>query len=215
MKKKGISIILVVTLMMTASTVTSFSATYRPTPPKTVSVKNVDDNYLKVSWSKSKTATKYAVYRSTSKTGTYKKLTTTKYRYYNDKTVKNKKTYYYKVRALGENGLRSSYSLTRSGKITFDGKISVNLEFDELSLGMGEVRMAYVTVSGCDDEIVAYFDDDYIDIVWNQGIDGEYPLEIWVNDCKPFPYQTKIVFKFANHERLYSKTLYFTIDGWS
>ncbi len=212
MKKKfRVALCLLLALSVIAMPITSLAATSTIKKP-VVTVKSVDDNYLKISWKKCTGATKYAVYRATSKTGKYKKLTTTTKLYYYDDTGKNKTTYYYKVMALGKNSKKSAYSAIKSGKINFTGKITVNLEYPELSLGLGEVRMAYVNVKNCDDDIIAYFDGNYIDVVWNQGVDGEYPLEIWVEDCKPFPFETKIVFKFANHERLYSKTLYVTIE---
>lgn len=54
--------------------------------------------------SKVNKATKYEVYRSTTKNGSYNKITITKNRHYNDKTVKNMETHCYKVKASGENG---------------------------------------------------------------------------------------------------------------
>ena len=50
-------------------------------------------------WNKVPGATKYQVYRATSKTGKYKRLVTTKYRQYTNTSVTKGQKYYYKVRA--------------------------------------------------------------------------------------------------------------------
>ena len=53
-----------------------------------------------LSWSAVEGAQKYIVYRSTSKNGTYSKLTTTTKTSFVDKKAKKKKKYYYKVAAM-------------------------------------------------------------------------------------------------------------------
>ena len=55
---------------------------------------------IKVSWGKVTGAAKYEVWRATSKTGTYKRLTTTTKTSYTDTAATAGKTYYYKVRAV-------------------------------------------------------------------------------------------------------------------
>ncbi|MEY8366793.1 hypothetical protein AALA22_14235 [Anaerovoracaceae bacterium 41-7] len=214
MKKLRVILCAILVLTITIMPFSTFAAAKTIKRP-VIMVENIDNNYLEVSWDKCSGATKYQVYRATKKTGTYKRIATTTKDYYEDTSVKNKTSYYYKVRAVGKNNKKSSFSKIKSGKVNFNGKISVDIDFPELPLGIGEVRMAYVTISGCDESVIAYYDPQYIDVVWNNGIDGEYPLEIWVEDCKPFPFETKIVFKFENHEQIYSKTLRFVIDGWA
>lgn len=54
-------------------------------------------NNAKVKWSKVEGATKYTVYRSTSKNGKYKKIGTSKTNSYKDAKLKKGKKYYYKV----------------------------------------------------------------------------------------------------------------------
>lgn len=54
---------------------------------------------LQVSWSKVTGASKYVVYRKTTKDGEWEKLKTVKTTSYTDKTAKSNKTYYYAVRA--------------------------------------------------------------------------------------------------------------------
>ena len=55
--------------------------------------------YVKLSWNSVLGATGYEVYRSTSKTGTYTKLTTVTNTTYTNRKLSENKTYYYKVRA--------------------------------------------------------------------------------------------------------------------
>ena len=54
-----------------------------------------------MTWKKVDGATKYTVYRATSKNGKYKQIGTTKGSSYTDKTVKKGKKYFYKVVANG------------------------------------------------------------------------------------------------------------------
>lgn len=204
MKKKGISIMLVVALMMTASTVTSFGATYGPAAPKTVSVKNIDDNYLKVSWSNSKTATKYAVYRSTSKYGSYKKLTTTKYRYYRDKTVKNKTRYYYKVKALNRSGKLSKYSAVRSGRIAFNGKVIVEKNSWEISVGQS--MTIPLEIEGTDDSLIACFDD-HLDVEFITLPGDSEALNVVATNGMFSYIHSDITLVFEKHEKHYAKNV--------
>ena len=72
--------------------------------PKIMYCKKVKNKtQAKLEWYGSKGASYYAVYRSTSKNGTYKKIGVEKRddtNYYVDKNVKSGKTYYYKVKAI-------------------------------------------------------------------------------------------------------------------
>lgn len=61
-------------------------------------------NYVKLTWNKASNAKGYYVYRATSKTGTYTKIATTKNTSYEDKTVKNFTTYYYKICSYNTSG---------------------------------------------------------------------------------------------------------------
>lgn len=70
-----------------------------------------NEGKLTMNWSSVKGAAKYEVYRSVSgKTGTFERIYTTKYRQYTDTSVRNGKTYYYKVRAVSEAGLKGDFS---------------------------------------------------------------------------------------------------------
>ncbi len=73
----------------------------------------------KVSWTAVTGATKYQIYRSTSKTGTYKLVKTTTAKYWKDTTAVKGKTYYYKVVAVHSNtNANSAYSTVVSKKCT-------------------------------------------------------------------------------------------------
>ena len=76
---------------------------------------------IKLTWKSIKGSSGYAVYRSGSKTGSYKKIGTTKgtsSTAYRDKTVTTGKRYYYKVKALGGNGLATSAAGTAVSAVT-------------------------------------------------------------------------------------------------
>lgn len=70
------------------------------TAPRLGKTKNFN-GYVKVYWSKTKTADKYRVYRKTSKTDwVYLDTVSSKYSTFKDKTVKNDRKYIYTVRAI-------------------------------------------------------------------------------------------------------------------
>lgn len=59
---------------------------------------------LKVTWSASPGASQYQVYRATKKTGTYKKVKSTRARSYTNKSLKFNRKYFYKVVAVSSGG---------------------------------------------------------------------------------------------------------------
>ena len=82
----------------------------------TVSIK-LNSGDPKVTWKKVSGATKYRIYRATSKNGTYKLIKTTTKTGYTDTTAKAGKTYYYKVKAIHSNSAaNSAYSSVKSIK---------------------------------------------------------------------------------------------------
>lgn len=85
---------------------------------KISSVKTTADDGLKIKWSKVAGATKYKVYRATSKWGSYQKIATVSSAgalNYTDYKITPGKTYYYKVQAYSDGkGLITSGSGTRS-----------------------------------------------------------------------------------------------------
>ncbi len=92
---------------------------------KSPAIKVTSSGYegLKISWEKVSGASKYYVYRATSKTGKYNKIISTAKTSYTDKKIDQNRTYYYKVKAIGKNST-SSYSSCKSGKITTAVKLS-------------------------------------------------------------------------------------------
>lgn len=77
--------------------------------PTKVATKKLSSKKVKVSWNKVEGATKYTIYRATSKNGTYKKVGKTTTNVYKDTSVKKGKTYYYKIVANGTKSLYTSY----------------------------------------------------------------------------------------------------------
>lgn len=67
----------------------------------TVTVKAASYNSAKISWAKMTAASKYEVYRATSKNGKYSKIATVTGTSYTNKKLTVGKTYYYKVTAAG------------------------------------------------------------------------------------------------------------------
>ena len=62
----------------------------------------------RLSWSAVSGATKYEIWRATSRTGTYTKIYTTSNTYFNNTTAEANKSYYYKVRAIGSSSYATS-----------------------------------------------------------------------------------------------------------
>lgn len=76
--------------------------------PTKVKAKKKGSKKAKVTWKKVDGATKYTVYRATSKNGKYKQVGTAKGGSYTDKTVKKGKKYFYKVVANGSKKIFNS-----------------------------------------------------------------------------------------------------------
>ena len=72
---------------------------------------------IKLTWETVDGATKYEVYRATSKSGTYTKLGTTTKTYYTNSSATAGKTYYYKVKAV--------CSKTTSGNSAYSSVVSI------------------------------------------------------------------------------------------
>lgn len=83
----------------------------------TITVKASGYEGLEVSWDKVSEASKYYVYRSASKNGTYKKIASTSKTNYTDKKTAQNKIYYYKVKSVNGNTV-SEYSKYKSAKIS-------------------------------------------------------------------------------------------------
>ncbi len=173
-----------------------------------LSLKSVNANYIKVSWSKRSKSMKYNLYRSTSKYGSYKKIASTTKTYYNDKTVKNKTGYYYKVKAIAKTSkCNSYYSPIKYGKVNFNGKIT--LSKNNFDLRPDETAVVYVKPTGTSDDIIADYNDYYVVIEWgDKDENGRIPLYIYsYASAEDAGRKIKITFQFENHQRLYKNTL--------
>lgn len=89
--------------------------------PTITSVESTQYNRMKVTWKPVAGATKYEIYRSTSKNGSYKKVATItdmSETSWTDKKVKTGTTYYYKMKSVIEANktLKSGYSKAKSAK---------------------------------------------------------------------------------------------------
>ncbi len=83
----------------------------KPVPSKPASVKaaRASLSSIKLTWGAVSGATRYQVYRATSKTGKYSLVATTSNRSYTNKGLKTGKYYYYKVRAYRSVGSAKVY----------------------------------------------------------------------------------------------------------
>lgn len=116
-----------------------------PSGPKAVTslkYKATSYNSISLSWKKSKGATKYIIYRATSKDGTYKKIKTTTSTKYEQKKVASGKVYYYKVvpytdKIPGKEKVIKAY--TTPDKIT---KINISVSENSIAITWSKAKGA-------------------------------------------------------------------------
>lgn len=145
-------------------------------PAKSVitSVKSMNASSLKISW-KELDADGYRVYRSTSKSGSYKRIATLNDEdivSYVDKGLKKGKTYYYKVRAFEKEDGQTywgAYSAVKSGKPV--AKQAANVSVGKPSItsikgGVETVTLKWSKVSGADGYRI-YSKEKYDDDGWD------------------------------------------------
>lgn len=89
-----------------ASDSTSNTAPAKVSP----SISTVSSSSLKLTWKKSTLAEKYLIYRASSKTGTFKRISSTSKLSYKDKNLKAGTVYYYKIRAVRKVDDKNIYS---------------------------------------------------------------------------------------------------------
>ena len=168
---------------------------------------------VKVSWGKVSSAKKYYVYRATSKSGSYTKLTTTTKTYYTDSSAKVGTTYYYKVKAVASSSsYNSSYSAILTAKRIcaqpdLEAKISTtygkpSLSWDKVSGAKeykiyraesksGEYTLVKTTTSTSWTDKTAEFDKDYwyrVEVIGSKSgtdNDTEAPVGIHTTCAKP------------------------------
>ncbi|MCI8608973.1 MAG: hypothetical protein HFE73_04945 [Firmicutes bacterium] len=118
-----------------------------------IKVKNVNNNYLRISWKRCTNAKSYEVFQSSERDGLYHRVGTTTKPYFNDKTVWANTDYYYKVRAISKNGKKSSqFSTIKKGRITFKGKILLP-EGSNIRTIAGSETTIHVYVKDCKKDI--------------------------------------------------------------
>lgn len=130
----SLTIIAILCAVMIFSTKDTYAATKKLATPKITSITNWGSEMLDLEFSTVKNASSYELYRATKKNGTYKRIATlpNNYPYYLDKNVKEGKTYYYKVKAIGRGKYKNSnFSAVKSKKFNFVGVIKCN---DEITI---------------------------------------------------------------------------------
>ena len=120
-----------------------YEATSTNVTAPSVKTKNAGNNTLLISWDNQTSATKYEVYRSTSKTKNFKKIKTLTTNSFTDKGLVYGKTYYYKVKAIGPKNSKTSSVV--SGK-TIPNKVKLSIK----SASTNNVKLAWnkVNVTG-------------------------------------------------------------------
>ena len=131
---------------LTSATI-HYSGDSKPAAPAAPAVKpdyllSTGKPYLK--WKAVDGAVKYYVYRSGSKSGTYKLLGTTTKTNYTDTTASAGYTYYYKVKTVNASGVKSSYSAAVSA-ISHCAKPTVKAEY---TVSSGKPYLKWSTVTG-------------------------------------------------------------------
>lgn len=147
-----------------------------------VNIKN-NGNSLTLTWESQDTATKYEIYRSTSKTSNFKKISETTEPEYEDKSLTYGTTYYYKVRACDSEKC-TTYSNLVSGKIAPDKVEGLNA----LTIGTNQVKLGWTKF----DDMTGY------EIYRSTKINGRYTLVV----------RTKNVDNY-NNTRLSANTNYY------
>ena len=117
-----------------------------PSTPKT-SIKSNTYNSIRLTIKKVSGATRYDIYRSTSKNGSYEKIGETKSTTYNDVNLTTGKTYYYKVRACNTGCSGNSKIISR--KVTLS-KPSLKVK----STSKGKVVITPSVVAGEDGYVI-------------------------------------------------------------
>ena len=148
----------------------------------TVNIKN-NGKSLSLTWESQDAATKYEIYRSTSKTSNFKKINETTEPEYEDKSLTYGTTYYYKVRACDSEKC-TAYSNLVSGKIAPDKVEGLNA----LTIGTSQVKLGWTKF----DDMTGY------EIYRSTKINGRYTLVV----------RTKNVDNY-NNIRLSANTTYY------
>lgn len=110
-----------ITVTTITGTTKTFDITVKPNAPTEVKAASKTISSVDITWKPTYNAAGYIVYRSTSKSGTYKNVGTTTSTTFTDKGLTKGKTYYYKVAAYvtsGSKKITSAYSNVASVKVS-------------------------------------------------------------------------------------------------
>ena len=110
----------------------------------------------RITWNSISNASKYEVYRATSKTGKYTLLTTTEKTAVTNTKTDSGKTYYYKVRAIYTNGLKSEFSNTVKLTAKQTGKLATPAMTLSINSTSGKPVIKWNAVDGAVSYKVAY-----------------------------------------------------------
>lgn len=108
----------------------------------TLKLKSLSHNAAKLTWTSSQGATKYEVYRSTSRTKGFKKITTTSSLSYTNKSLSTGQSYYYKIKPM-----RGSAAGPTSNTISAKPHLS-KTQITRIDLGLGKATVRWSKVSG-------------------------------------------------------------------
>jgi len=120
-----------------------------PNPPSSITATAQSSSSIYISWYSVSNATGYYVYRSSSATGTYSKITSSYVynTYYTDTLLSANTTYYYKVSSYNSSG-ESSLSTYYDYATTSSSSGGLGSEFNPISLGAGIWTDGSITLSG-------------------------------------------------------------------
>lgn len=163
--------------------------------------------YIKISWDEVEHAEKYCVYRATSKKGDYTKIATVSGTSYKDKTAKNDKVYYYKIKAFGSGRYtKSFYSRVVSG---YRFKGSIELGEENVTLEDGDTYSIFIKATGSKRELKAKSDSDNIKVKLRKtDEDGLYKAVITVSNTNTIEVDGYIDFYYSGRKSRTEQTLY-------
>lgn len=215
--------VLIALAMVFSIEINSAEASGKLKTPVIKTIKNVDNLEIKLTWGKVTGAQKYYIYRATSKNGTYRRIASVSKSKtsYTDATIKNRTTYYYKVKAIASTTRNnSSLSTYKSKRVNFTGEIFWDPSGQEQTLQKGQVWSVYFELydfenednyyrySALDFDIVPAVDvSDFLEIRLLDSVCpqfGNYMLEVKVKDIPRYKY-VDLYFYIKGHKNLYKE----------
>lgn len=160
--------------------------------------------YIYLSWDYNSSADHYVVYRSTSKSGSYSKLSTTRATSYSDENISNGKTYYYKVTAANSSNKESSYSNIVSVTVNTTIVEAPGIKTCSVKTGNNQITISWTYASGS-----GYSAPDEVRIT------SEYGKNIlsWTSASSKKSHTIKTSDLVSNGDLQYSNTLYLEVKN--